>query len=71
MFNIKQGIGSEQDTLPHRFFEPMPAGPIKGKRIDPEAFQKAVSLYYEMAGWDSKGVPTAGKLADLGLEWLL
>jgi aldehyde:ferredoxin oxidoreductase len=71
MFNIKQGIGSEQDTLPHRFFEPMPAGPIKDKRIDPEAFQKAVSLYYEMAGWDSKGVPTAGKLADLSLEWLL
>jgi aldehyde:ferredoxin oxidoreductase len=71
MFNIKHGIGSDQDALPHRFFEPMRAGPIKGRRIDPEAFQKAVALYYEMAGWDSTGRPSPGKLTDLGLEWLL
>ncbi len=71
MFNLKQGIGSDQDTLPHRFFEPMPSGPIKGKRIDLEEFNKMVSLYYEMAGWDKEGRPTAGKLADLGLEWLM
>jgi len=71
MFNIRQGIGSDQDTLPHRFFEPTPVGPIKGKRIDPEEFKKMVSLYYEMAGWDKEGRPTPGKLVDLGLEWVM
>jgi aldehyde:ferredoxin oxidoreductase len=31
--------------------------------------EKAIDLYYEMAGWDKDGVPTRGKLAELGLEW--
>jgi aldehyde:ferredoxin oxidoreductase len=70
MFNVKQGIGKEQDTLPARFYEAMPGGPLKGRSIDPEAYINAVRFYYEMLGWDEEGRPTPGKLADLGLEWL-
>ena len=40
-------------------------------QIDPEEFQKAVELYYEISGWDKDGKPTAGKLIDLNLEWLI
>jgi aldehyde:ferredoxin oxidoreductase len=42
---------------------------LKGSKIDPEEFFAARRTYYEMAGWDpSTGRPTAGKLAELGVE---
>ena len=32
---------------------------------------RALDLYYEMRGWDKKtGVPTAGKLHELGIGWV-
>ncbi|MCD6520017.1 MAG: hypothetical protein J7M05_08860, partial [Anaerolineae bacterium] len=31
----------------------------------------ARELYYQMAGWDENGVPTPGKLAELGLDWAI
>ena len=49
----------------------MPAGPLKGKRIDPQEFQEALKLYYEVSDWDKDGQPTPGKLIDLNLEWLI
>jgi hypothetical protein len=37
--------------------------------IDPDLFAKAVRLYYGMSGWDEvTGLPTAGKMAELGLD---
>jgi len=71
MFNLREGMGKEADQLPKRFFEPMPAGPLSGRCIDEKAFTKALGLYYEMLGWDENGRPTAGKLAELELEWLI
>lgn len=71
MFNIREGIGPEEDRLFRRLYEPLPEGPMAGKRIDPEAFQEAVGLYYEAMGWDALGRPTRGKLTELGLEWLM
>ena len=71
MFNIREGIGPEGDRLFTRFSEPMPGGPLKGERIDPDILQDAIRLYYDVMGWDGEGRPTRGKLVDLGLEWLL
>ena len=71
LFNVREGIGPEEDRLIRRFHEPLPGGPLQGKRIDPEDFQEALALYYEMMGWDAQGRPTRGKLADLGLERLV
>jgi aldehyde:ferredoxin oxidoreductase len=71
IFNTREGFSSFDDTLPHRMFEPLQAGALKGKGLDRYEFKRAVQLYYEMAGWDEQGVPTPGKLAELGLMWLL
>jgi aldehyde:ferredoxin oxidoreductase len=70
VFNLREGIGAEEDRLFRRLHEPLERGPSAGACIDPEAFGQAVRLYYEMAGWDSHGRPTQGKLADLGLTWI-
>jgi aldehyde:ferredoxin oxidoreductase len=56
--------------LPQRLHEPFTDGPLKGVRIDPEMFQRALRLYHQMEGWDPEtGWPTFAKLAELGIEW--
>ncbi len=70
-FNLREGFGRKDDTLPERLFEPLESGPLQGKAIDRGEFEEALTLYYEAMGWDPKdGVPTRGKLAELNLSWL-
>jgi aldehyde:ferredoxin oxidoreductase len=71
VFNLREGFGRKDDTLPDRLFAPLEGGVLKGKGIDRKEFDEAVALYYEAMGWDTKdGVPTRGKLAELNLFWL-
>jgi aldehyde:ferredoxin oxidoreductase len=65
LFNLKAGLTKADDTLPPRFLkEPMPEGPAKGRvsKLD-----EMLPLYYELRGWNTDGVPSPGKLAELGL----
>jgi aldehyde:ferredoxin oxidoreductase len=70
-FNAREGFTKKDDTLPNRFFDPLPDGPSKGARVDRRGFDEAKELYYALAGWDeSTGNPTPEKLKSLSLEWL-
>jgi len=68
-FNLREGFTSADDTLPQRFFTPQASGPLQGVAPDADTFHKAVATYYEMMGWP-QGVPSAGKLGELGIEWV-
>jgi aldehyde:ferredoxin oxidoreductase len=71
VFNLREGFGRKDDTLPERLFEPLEGGPLQGKKIERKEFEEALSMYYEAMGWDAQdGVPTRGKLAELNLFWL-
>ncbi|VVB52237.1 Tungsten-containing aldehyde ferredoxin oxidoreductase [uncultured archaeon] len=59
LFNNKAGFSRLDDTLPERFFE-------KGG-IDRTEFEKSLDEYYLQRGWDGSGVPTQGKLRELGI----
>jgi len=67
LFNVRQGKTSADDALPSRMFEAVPEGPKAGRVVDRGELQQAVTWYYGMMGWDSQGVPTPGKLVELGL----
>ena len=70
-FNVREGLGPQDDTLPDRMFEPLMGGALKGVSIDREEFARMLNLYYDMVGWDREtGFPTPAKLAELDLEWL-
>ncbi len=69
LFNMARGFGPEADRLPRRFFEAFAGGPLAGVALKPEAMEKARLLYYGMAGWDERGVPTRAKLEELELGW--
>ena len=70
VFNVREGVGPSADTLPARFFMPFEDGPLAGDNaLDAEQFSEAVQLYYAMSGWDpATGLPSAAKLAELGLD---
>ena len=70
LFNLREGLrGKEDDWLPDRFYEePLPKGAANGEVIPREEFERRLSEYYRLRGWDEGGVPTAGKLRELGLS---
>jgi aldehyde:ferredoxin oxidoreductase len=71
VFNLREGFGRKDDTLPDRLFEPLESGALQGKGMDRGEFEELLTLYYEAMGWDPKdGVPTRGRLAELNLFWL-
>ena len=67
VFNLREGFTAKDDTMPKRFFSPQPSGPLK-VALDPKAFEEGKALYYQMMGWPN-GVPTPGRLGELGIEW--
>ncbi len=71
-FNAREGITREQDTLPKRFFkEPLKGGKSDGIVLDREEFETALTMYYDLAGWDTlTGNPKKDTLSKLGLDWL-
>lgn len=70
-FNAREGFTRAEDKLPACFFQGLPEGPAAGARVDPDAFARAMELYYHYAGWDPvSGNPRPGKLAELNLGWL-
>lgn len=67
----RQALTREDDTLPKRFFKPLDTGVNKGKALDPEKMGQMKTVYYQTRGWDAEtGLPTPGKLRELGLEEL-
>jgi len=70
-YNAREGFGRKDDRLPKKFFKALEGGgPFAGKALDKEEYDRAISLYYEMAEWTEDGVPAPAKLLDLGLEWV-
>jgi len=60
--------GKALDENPGRMVEePLPSGPVKGKRVDPETFKKELATYYETHGYDENGIPKSEVLRALGL----
>ena len=68
-FNIREGIMRKDDYLPKRLAEEgIPSGASAGARTSIEDQDLLLDQYYELFGYDSRGVPTLARLKDLGLS---
>ncbi|MBI5030093.1 MAG: aldehyde ferredoxin oxidoreductase family protein [Chloroflexi bacterium] len=65
LFNLRAGFTVADDTLPARMLEPVTGGPRAGSRAQ---LHENLQTYYQLRGWDERGVPTRQKLDELGLE---
>ncbi len=72
-FNVREGIRKKDDTLPPRFlYDPLPDGPGKGKVMGEKTFQRMLTEYYRLRGWDEEtGIPTQETLERLELTDLI
>jgi len=69
LFNLREGFTAADDELPQRYYDQKTDGVLATKAIpDKATMEKARKLYYYYMGWDSNGVPTMEKLAELGIE---
>jgi aldehyde:ferredoxin oxidoreductase len=58
----------KDDDNPPRFYEPLPSGPKAGHSIDPREVEENRRKYYELVGWDERGIPKSEVLRRLELE---
>lgn len=72
VFNQREGFTTKDDTIPPRLTEPLQNGKAQGTRVNPDDLKQAIKHYYEIMGWDPEtGIPSKGKLLELGLDWLV
>lgn len=73
LFNIREGLGRKDDTLPYKVMHlPIPdEGPSKGAFVSQAELDLLLDDYYEARGWTKEGVPTKEKLTELGMEDLM
>ncbi|ABL77504.1 aldehyde ferredoxin oxidoreductase family protein [Thermofilum pendens] len=63
--------GRQLDYPPLKWFtKPYTRGPLKGARLDPQKYDELLGNYYELVGWDHRGVPRASTLERLGLSYV-
>jgi aldehyde:ferredoxin oxidoreductase len=73
LFNIREGLGRKDDTLPYKVMHlPIPdEGPSKGAFVTQEELDLLLDDYYEARGWTREGVPSIEKLKELGMDDLI
>ena len=64
LFNVREGFGRKDDSLPPRFRE---SRKDTGWKIKESDFNKMLGEYYQIRGWDSEGRPTNETLSRLGI----
>ncbi len=70
IYNVREGLKMEDDSYSHRLGQSPTDGPGKGKSLNAN-FDEIRQAYYEMMGWDKRGVPTAETLERLNLTFSL
>ena len=71
-FNVREGVGREQDVLPHRVMhEPVPEGMHQGMHCPPDELNGMLDDYYALRGWTPDGVPSPERLQALELAELV
>ena len=65
LFNIREGLTSQDDQLPARFSKPLPEGGSRNRVVH---LEEMLSKYYNLRGWDKEGRPTKERLKRLGMS---
>ena len=70
MFNVREGFNRQQDTLPQRMrTEPLLTRGAPGEGQIVRNQDEFLDRYYQLRGWTKDGIPSSGKLKELGLGY--
>jgi aldehyde:ferredoxin oxidoreductase len=66
-YNVRRGINRRADIkIPEKFFRETPTPP--DAKLDHKKFNKMISSYYKLRGWNYKGIPSKKELERLDLH---
>jgi aldehyde:ferredoxin oxidoreductase len=66
-YNVRRGINRRADIkIPEKFFRETPPPP--DVKLDHKKFNKMISSYYKLRGWNYKGIPSKKELERLDLH---
>lgn len=66
LFNIREGLTKDLDTLPKRFFsESLKEGPCRDRVVE---LDQLMEEYYLVRGWDQEGIPREKTLQELSIN---
>jgi aldehyde:ferredoxin oxidoreductase len=74
MFWVREvpGFGRSYDMPPARVYEErLTGGSTRGALLEREKIEAMLDDYYSLRGWTKDGIPTAEKLRQVGLGWVL
>ena len=70
VFNVREGFSRKDDTLPERIFQGLQNGPLEGKPLPRDEFERALTVLYGLKGWDPEtSQPSQERLEALSLGW--
>ncbi len=62
----------KMDYPPDRWFEhPLTKGPYAGQKLDRGIYDQLLSFYYDIRGWDERGIPKKSTLKEFGLDYVI
>ena len=64
LFNLREGFTAKDDTLPPRFFKPLPEGGSRNRVVH---LEEMLTEYYKLRGWDKEGRPTKDTMKKLDI----
>lgn len=64
LFNLREGFTAKDDTLPPRFFKPLPEGGSRNRVVH---LDEMLTEYYKLRGWDKEGRPTKDTMKKLDI----
>ncbi|HDI74471.1 MAG TPA: aldehyde ferredoxin oxidoreductase [Thermoprotei archaeon] len=66
------GWSKTYDYPPEKWFkDPLSKGPLAGRKLDKEKYDKLLMYYYETRGWDENGIPKKDTLKSYGLDYVI
>jgi aldehyde:ferredoxin oxidoreductase len=64
-----RGWSTLMDTPPARWFEePLTKGSLAGSKLSIDGYKQMLNWYYELRGWDARGIPKKSTLHNLGIS---
>jgi aldehyde:ferredoxin oxidoreductase len=69
LFNVREGLDVKDDSLPERIFkDALKSGVTTGKVLPRDQFSIMLQEYYQLRGWNKKGIPLPEKLMQLNMQ---
>jgi aldehyde:ferredoxin oxidoreductase len=65
LFNNREGLTTDDDQLPPRFFTPLPEGNSRNRVVH---LDQMLAEYYKLRGWDKEGRPSKDRLKKLNIS---